>query len=45
VQATQDWNQGERFGLVPGTKLPRLVAPDVAGLRLRSRAPAHGAST
>ena len=36
TQATQDWNHGERFGEVPGTKLRRLVAPDVAGLRLRN---------
>lgn len=45
VQATQDWNHGDRFGVVPGTTLPRLVAPDVAGLRLRTQAPAQGAST
>ena len=35
AQATQDWNHGDRFGSVPGTELPRLVAPDVAGLHLR----------
>lgn len=45
VQATNDWNHGDRFGEVPGTKLPRLVAPDVAGLHLRTQSPDHGAST
>ena len=45
VQATQDWNHGERFGEVPGTKLRRLLAPDVAGLRLRSQSPDKGVPT
>jgi redox-sensitive bicupin YhaK (pirin superfamily) len=45
VQATRDWNHGNRFGVVPGTKLRRLVAPDVAGLHLRTQAPDEGAST
>jgi redox-sensitive bicupin YhaK (pirin superfamily) len=45
VQATQDWNHGDRFGEVPGTKLRRLVAPDVAGLHLRTQSPDRGAST
>ena len=45
VQATQDWSHGDRFGEVPGTKLRRLVAPDVAGLHLRSQAPDRGAAT
>ena len=35
AQATDDWNHGERFGVMPGTGLPRLVAPEVAGLHLR----------
>ena len=33
--ATEDWNAGRRFGQVTGTDLPHLVAPDLAGLRLR----------
>jgi redox-sensitive bicupin YhaK (pirin superfamily) len=47
TQATQDWNRGDRFGVVPGTELQRLVAPDVSGLRLRtSTSPSdQGAST
>ena len=46
AQATQDWNHGDRFGVVPGTELQRLVAPDVAGLRLRRAAqPDAGAAT
>jgi redox-sensitive bicupin YhaK (pirin superfamily) len=45
AQATQDWNHGERFGVVPGTKLRRLVAPDIAGLHLRTQSPVQGAST
>ena len=45
AQATHDWNNGDRFGAVPGTKLKRLVAPDVAGVRLRSHSPEEGAST
>ena len=35
AQATHDWNHGDRFGEVPGTKLRRLVAPDIAALHLR----------
>ncbi|MFT3897937.1 MAG: pirin family protein [Thermomonas sp.] len=38
-EATRDWNQGDRFGDVPGTPLRRLVAPDVAGLHLRLSKP------
>jgi quercetin 2,3-dioxygenase len=34
-QATDDWNTGRRFGAVLGSPSPRLVAPSVAGLRLR----------
>lgn len=34
-EATRAWNQGERFGEVRGSPSPRLVAPDVSGLRLR----------
>ena len=45
VQATRDWNHGDRFGQVPGTTLPRLVAPDVAGVHLRSQSSGQGAST
>ena len=45
VQATQDWNHGDRFGEVPGTKLRRLLAPDVAGLHMRSQSPGRGAAT
>ncbi|MDE2406236.1 MAG: pirin family protein [Xanthomonadaceae bacterium] len=39
VQATHDWNHGDRFGEVPGTRLQRLAAPDVAGLQLRKATP------
>ena len=35
--AAADWNAGRRFGVVPGTALPRVPAPDTAGLRLRAR--------
>jgi redox-sensitive bicupin YhaK (pirin superfamily) len=46
AQATRDWNHGDRFGVVPGTELKRLVAPDVEGLRLRRAAhPDAGAAT
>ena len=45
AQATQDWNHGDRFGEVPGTKLRRLVAPGIAGLHLRTQSLARGAST
>ena len=47
AQATNDWNHGDRFGEVRDTGLPRLVAPDVEGLRLRVSKPASedGAST
>jgi quercetin 2,3-dioxygenase len=34
-EATRAWNQGQRFGEVRGSPSPRLVAPDVSGLRLR----------
>jgi redox-sensitive bicupin YhaK (pirin superfamily) len=34
-QATRDWVSGERFGRVEGARGERLVAPDLAGLRLR----------
>ncbi|HET7524790.1 MAG TPA: pirin family protein [Burkholderiaceae bacterium] len=36
-QAAADWNAGRRFGEVPATRLPRIPAPDTAGLRLRAR--------
>ena len=35
--ATSDWNAGRRFGPVHGSPAPRLIAPDVAGLNLRSQ--------
>lgn len=35
-EATRDWNEGRRFGSVRGARSPPLVAPDVAGLRLRA---------
>ncbi|HEX6018217.1 MAG TPA: pirin family protein [Burkholderiaceae bacterium] len=35
--AAADWNAGRRFGEVAGTTLPRIPAPDLAGLRLRAR--------
>ena len=35
-QATRDWNAGQRFGSVHGSPSPPLVAPDPAGLRLRT---------
>jgi quercetin 2,3-dioxygenase len=34
--ATRDWNEGRRFGAVRGSPSPPLVAPSVAGLRLRA---------
>jgi redox-sensitive bicupin YhaK (pirin superfamily) len=34
--ATHAWNAGERFGVVAGSPSPRLVAPSVAGLKLRA---------
>jgi redox-sensitive bicupin YhaK (pirin superfamily) len=34
-QATRDWIEGGRFGEVRGARGARLVAPDLAGLRLR----------
>jgi quercetin 2,3-dioxygenase len=34
AQATRDWNAG-RFGAVHGSPAPALVAPDVAGLKVR----------
>lgn len=33
--ATQEWNGGQGFGEVSGSPSPRLVAPDLAGLRPR----------
>jgi quercetin 2,3-dioxygenase len=39
VTATRDWNAGRRFGAVHGSPAPPLVAPDVAGLKLRSAPP------
>jgi hypothetical protein len=36
-QAAADWNTGRRFGEVPGTRLPRVPAPDTAGLKLKAR--------
>jgi quercetin 2,3-dioxygenase len=38
-EATRAWNEGERFGEVRGSPSPRLVAPDVSGLRLRGSTP------
>jgi len=36
-QAVADWNAGRRFGEVPETRLARVAAPDVGGLRLQAR--------
>ena len=36
-QAAADWNAGRRFGEVAGTRLPRVPAPAVAGLKLKAR--------
>ena len=37
-QALADWNSGDaRFGPVPGAALPRLTAPSLAGVRLKTR--------
>ncbi|HEY6511568.1 MAG TPA: pirin family protein [Burkholderiaceae bacterium] len=36
-RAAADWNAGRHFGEVPGTQLPRVPAPEVAGLRLKAR--------
>lgn len=36
LQATEQWNSGHGFGEVPGTSLPRLVAPDPSRLPLRA---------
>ena len=36
-QAAADWNAGHRFGELPGARLPRVPAPDLAGLKLRAR--------
>ncbi|HEY6353989.1 MAG TPA: pirin family protein, partial [Burkholderiaceae bacterium] len=36
-QAAADWNAGRRFGELPDTRLPRVPAPDVAGLKLKAR--------
>jgi quercetin 2,3-dioxygenase len=38
AEATRDWNAG-RFGAVHGSPAPPLVAPDVAGLKLRAAPP------
>jgi quercetin 2,3-dioxygenase len=38
AEATRDWNAG-RFGAVHGSPAPPLVAPDVAGLKLRPAPP------
>lgn len=38
AEATRDWNEG-RFGAVRGSPAPPLVAPDVAGLKLRPTPP------
>ncbi len=37
VTATADWNAGRTFGTVSGSPSPRLVAPDLAGLPIKSR--------
>lgn len=34
-EATENWNAKRGFGTVPGTRLPRLEAPDLAGLKPR----------
>lgn len=34
-QATRDWQETDRFGEVRGARGPRLVAPELKGLRLR----------
>jgi len=36
VEATRDWNEGDRFGTVTSTDLPRLHAPDPSTLQLRA---------
>jgi len=36
VAATDDWNAGRTFGTVSGSPSPRLVAPDLAGLPIKS---------
>jgi len=36
-RAAADWNAGRHFGDVPGTRLPRVPAPDITGVRLRAR--------
>jgi redox-sensitive bicupin YhaK (pirin superfamily) len=36
VQATRDWNERRRFGEVEGFDGPRLTAPDVSTLKLRT---------
>ena len=38
AEATRDWNEG-RFGAVLGSPAPPLIAPDVAGLKLRPATP------
>ena len=44
--ATRDWNQGRRFGVVRGSPSRPLIAPEVSGLRLRAgRGGAEGAAT
>jgi hypothetical protein len=35
-QATRDWQDSDRFGVVQGARGARLVAPDLEGLRLRA---------
>jgi quercetin 2,3-dioxygenase len=35
-QATRDWNSGTRFGTVTGSPSPPLIAPNPAGLHLRT---------
>jgi redox-sensitive bicupin YhaK (pirin superfamily) len=39
AEATRDWNAGRRFGAVHGSPAPPLIAPDVAGINLRSAPP------
>ena len=36
IEATRDWNEGDRFGTVSATTLPRLHAPDPSTLNLRA---------
>ena len=37
IAATEDWNSGRHFPPVPASPSPRLLAPDIGGLRLRAK--------